>query len=75
MISASLFEHFNFLCGKKKKSQSLQNYTISELPLSLTLTREGSNTLAAQRTQRNAFQDHPPQPQHTTPLSLLNIAH
>lgn len=55
MISASLFEHFNFLCGKKKKSQSLQNYTISELPLSLTLTREGSNTLAAQRTQRNAF--------------------
>lgn len=53
----------------RKSSPALQNYTISELPLNLTLTREGSNTLAAKRTQRNAS------PDHTHLYPLLNTQH
>lgn len=39
--------------------KSFQYCTISELPLNLALTREGSSTLAGKRTQRNAFPDPP----------------
>ena len=73
--SSSLLEHFKirWKCPHKKSS-NLQNYTIRELPLDITPTREGSNTLTAKRTQRNASPDHthlfpPLNTQHTATVS------
>lgn len=50
----------------KDRKTNLHNYTICKLPLNITLTREGSNTLAAQRTQRNACPDHTHLAQHAS---------
>ena len=61
IVPLPLFEHFqlHWKCPhKRKRSLNLQNETISELPLDSTPTREGSNTLTAKRTQRNASPDH-----------------
>lgn len=78
--SSSLLEHFkiHWKCPHKKKSSNLQNDTISELPLDITPTREGSNTLTAKRTQRNASTDHthlfpPLNTQHTATVSAQSL--